>query len=329
MLIAERWRTHDAAPGKPWATWLEDRYHGGQHVVFFQPQGDRGGLCNVVTFMIPESTRQQIRHGLAAARSRRARVIFVCDTADQADAIAKLAARRRGGGRHTSATGRIRFAESTTLLGGFSGRRVGRQRLRHRYEWRNASKREASQNTSSGISVSHSRPLRFLYRGFRRSGRPFASLPSYYSFQTKEQWRESASFVLRQPGCAKGPIQVFGDVANYEYLVGRTRPRLKLVAIAPNSRAGLIEPSDTDCRVMLWAAALSPSDFEQLLSSLGLDRPCFRVTAFYWAFVVTRQENKATAVSPEFSGPAHEIRRPQVPSFLVVIHRASLLAAPE
>jgi len=155
------------------------------------------------------------------------------------------------------------------------------------------------------------------------------SLPSYYSFQTKEQWRESASFVLRQPGCAKGPIQVFGDVANYEYLVGRTRPRLKLVAIAPSSRAGLIEPSDTDCRVMLWAAALSPSDFEQLLSSLGLDRPCFRVTAFYWAFVVTRQENKATAVSPEFSGPAHEIRRPQVPSFLVVIHRASLLAAPE
>ena len=55
------------------------------------------------------------------------------------------------------------------------------------------------------------------------------------------------------------------------------------------------------------------------------------MTAFYWAFVVTRQENKATAVSPEFSGPAHEIRRPQVPSFLVVIHRhrrSAFAAAP-
>jgi hypothetical protein len=68
---------------------------------------------------------------------------------------------------------------------------------------------------------------------------------------------------------------------------------MKLVGIAPSSGTGLIERSDTDCRVMLWAAALSPSDFEQLLSSLGLDRSCLRVTAFYWAFVVTRQENKA------------------------------------
>ena len=87
-------------------------------------------------------------------------------------------------------------------------------------------------------------------------------------------------------------MQVFGDVPNYQYLVGRSRPRLKLVAIAPSSGAELIEPSDPDCRVMLWAAALSPSDFDQLLSALGLDRSRLRVTAFYWAFVVTRQENK-------------------------------------
>ena len=119
------------------------------------------------------------------------------------------------------------------------------------------------------------------------------SLGSYYSVQTKEQWRESASFVLNQPGCARGPINVFGDVANYQYLIGRSRPRLKLVAITPSSGAELVEPSDADCRVILWAADLSPSDFDQLLSSLRLNRSCLRVTAFYWAFVVTRQENKA------------------------------------
>ena len=33
----------------------------------------------------------------------------------------------------------------------------------------------------------------------------------YYSGQTKEQWRESASFVLGQPDCMEGPIYVFGD----------------------------------------------------------------------------------------------------------------------
>jgi hypothetical protein len=119
------------------------------------------------------------------------------------------------------------------------------------------------------------------------------SLGSYYSVQTKEQWRESASFVLNQPGCAQGPINVFGDVANYQYLIGRSRPRLKLVAITPSSGAELVEPSDADCRIILWAADLSPSDFDQLLSSLRLNRSCLRVTAFYWAFVVTRQENNA------------------------------------
>ena len=119
------------------------------------------------------------------------------------------------------------------------------------------------------------------------------SLVSYYTVQTKEQWRESASFVLSDPGCAEGPIHVLGDIANYQYLVGQSRPRLKLVAITPGSGAELIAPSDTDCRVMLWAADLSPSDFDQLLSSLGLDRSCLRVTALYWAFVVTRAENKA------------------------------------
>src|SRR5271169_5206917 len=48
-----------------------------------------------------------------------------------------------------------------------------------------------------------------------------------------------------------------------------------------------------DCRVILWAADLSPSEFEQLLSTLHLEHSCMRVTAFYWAFVVTHNKRDA------------------------------------
>jgi hypothetical protein len=117
------------------------------------------------------------------------------------------------------------------------------------------------------------------------------SLGWYYTAQTKEQWRESASFVLGQPDCTKGTIYVFGYTDNYRYLVGKSRPRLKLIAI-PSDRAATtrIEPSSGDCRVILWAADLSPSEFEQLLSTLNLEHSCLHVTAFYWAFVVTHYE---------------------------------------
>jgi hypothetical protein len=117
------------------------------------------------------------------------------------------------------------------------------------------------------------------------------ALAWYYTAQTKEQWRESASFVLGQPDCAEGPIYVFGDTANYRYLVGKSRPRLKLIAIPPDRAATMrIGPSRGDCGVILWAADLSPLEFEQLLSTLHLERSCLRVTAFYWAFVVSQYE---------------------------------------
>jgi uncharacterized membrane protein len=120
------------------------------------------------------------------------------------------------------------------------------------------------------------------------------ALPWYYTAQTKEQWRESANFVLSQPGCIQGPIYVFGDTANYRYLVGKSRPRLKLIAIPPDrADTTRIEPSGGDCSVILWAADLSSSDFEQLLSTLHIEDSCLRVTPFYWAFVATRREGDA------------------------------------
>ena len=70
----------------------------------------------------------------------------------------------------------------------------------------------------------------------------------YYTAQTKEQWRESASFVLSQPNCAEGPIYVVGDTTNYRYLVGKSRPRLKLVELEPGRAATTqIEPFGGDC----------------------------------------------------------------------------------
>ena len=125
----------------------------------------------------------------------------------------------------------------------------------------------------------------------------------YYSAQTKEQWRESASFILDQPDCAEGRIYVFGDTANYRYLVGKSRPRLKLIAIPPDRAATTrIEPPGGNCRVILWAADLSPSEFEQLLSTLHLEHSCMRVTAFYWAFVVTHDAGDLVRSSEPISG---------------------------
>ena len=125
----------------------------------------------------------------------------------------------------------------------------------------------------------------------------------YYTAQTKEQWRESASFILGQPDCAEGRIYVFGDTANYRYLVGKSRPRLKLIAIPPDRAATTrIEPPGGDCRVILWAADLSPSEFEQLLSTLHLEHSCMRVTAFYWAFVVTHDAGDLVRSSEPISG---------------------------
>jgi hypothetical protein len=117
------------------------------------------------------------------------------------------------------------------------------------------------------------------------------------SLATKEDWRQSAAFVLEQPGCRNGPLLVYGDRRIYRYLVGRTRPDLQLVEIPWGGAANATWPGATDCPVLLWAGKVSPEDFAALLSELPpLGPGCRRVTEFYRAYVVTRApENDACA----------------------------------
>jgi hypothetical protein len=75
-----------------WATRVVNPYNGAtNHVVFFDPAADRSGPCPVVRLEIPEARRPTIRGAFKEAQQRRARLIIVCDTTEQADAIAASA----------------------------------------------------------------------------------------------------------------------------------------------------------------------------------------------------------------------------------------------
>lgn len=56
------------------------------HAVLFQHQSDRGGMAHTVTVMIPEA-KHNLEMALAQARALQARVLLVCDTAAQAEAM--------------------------------------------------------------------------------------------------------------------------------------------------------------------------------------------------------------------------------------------------
>src|SRR5215470_14922046 len=62
------------------------------HGVFFAPLDDRDGPRACVALQIPEASPEQIRWGLAETAKRRARLLFVCDTQQQAEDAAALAA---------------------------------------------------------------------------------------------------------------------------------------------------------------------------------------------------------------------------------------------
>ena len=56
------------------------------HAVLFQHHEDRGGVAHTVAVMIPEA-ETNIETALAQARALKARVLLLCDTAAQAEAV--------------------------------------------------------------------------------------------------------------------------------------------------------------------------------------------------------------------------------------------------
>ncbi len=56
------------------------------HAVLFQHREDRGGVAHTVAVMIPEA-ESSIEAAMAQARALQARVLLVCDTAAQAEAV--------------------------------------------------------------------------------------------------------------------------------------------------------------------------------------------------------------------------------------------------
>lgn len=62
------------------------------HAAFFQPKDDPGGERTAICVQIPEATFVELTHSLAAADELNARIVFVCDTAEQTNKIANFAA---------------------------------------------------------------------------------------------------------------------------------------------------------------------------------------------------------------------------------------------
>ncbi len=56
------------------------------HAVLFQHRNDRGGMAHTVAVMIPEA-ESNLEAAMAQARALQARVLLVCDTAAQAEAM--------------------------------------------------------------------------------------------------------------------------------------------------------------------------------------------------------------------------------------------------
>jgi hypothetical protein len=63
------------------------------HPVHFQHRADRGGACCAVSVQVPEVPRHRIKLALDLAHLARARVLFLCDTHEQAVRSCRLAAR--------------------------------------------------------------------------------------------------------------------------------------------------------------------------------------------------------------------------------------------
>lgn len=58
------------------------------HGVFFQPISDQGGIRTAIVVNIPETPNAKVTEAMALATQTNARMTFLCDTRNQAEAIA-------------------------------------------------------------------------------------------------------------------------------------------------------------------------------------------------------------------------------------------------
>jgi hypothetical protein len=80
-----------------WTTRLDPAYTaqfgaGELHASIFHHKDDAAKENGIVTFSIPETPKDTLAQGLSYAKAERYRVMFVCDTAKQAEACAMLMA---------------------------------------------------------------------------------------------------------------------------------------------------------------------------------------------------------------------------------------------
>lgn len=80
-----------------WTTKLDPDYtaqfgSGELHAAIFHHKDDATKENGIVTFSIPETPKDLLASGLSHAKAERYRVMFVCDTASQAEACAMLMA---------------------------------------------------------------------------------------------------------------------------------------------------------------------------------------------------------------------------------------------
>lgn len=117
------------------------------------------------------------------------------------------------------------------------------------------------------------------------------TVTAYHTIQINEQWRESAAFVLRAPGCESGAIHVYREGVYYRYFTGRVRPDLRLIDTPDGAAADLSNEPVTPCAVLLWVVGLPSWDLDELLARVGLSRSSSQVVEYHKAFVVLRKES--------------------------------------
>ena len=108
----------------------------------------------------------------------------------------------------------------------------------------------------------------------------------HFGDHTKEQWRESAAFVLHRPGCATATIHVYGEEQYYRFYTGKVRPQLRLREIPEGGTADLSHEQVSGCPILLWIVGVPEWELDGLLAGVGLSRSVTEIIEYYEAYVV-------------------------------------------